>query len=458
MDRRWTLLAAGLVGVLVVVGMSLGTRSSARASVYVISVDGREIGAVRDPEDVTKCVAAILAEAKNVWPADIEVMSKIDCSPAKRDENGAGSREPLSAEALADALQKALQFSATGYVIQVDGKDVVCLRDRAAAESVIEEIGNAFASSGSKKGSTSKIEKVRVLQHVEIAQKRVPVESLREPDEAKQVLLRGTDRVDFHVVQKGDSLWTIARAHGMTVDQLRKANPQLVGDRLQIGQTLNLIVPEPYINVVTVETVTQEVAIPFEVEVEYDESKWPWEQVITRRGVAGRKEVVLEISRKDGREVARRIVSEKYLSEPQTQHMVQGSKLIPNLGTGSYAWPTRGTITSRFGMRRGGFHYGLDIAAPVGTPVMAADSGMVAFAGYLPYYGNVIRIDHGEGKAVSVYGHLSRILVKQGDVVKIGQVIGNVGNTGRSTGPHLHFEVRLNGRPTDPLKMYPSGA
>ncbi|NPV69809.1 MAG: peptidoglycan DD-metalloendopeptidase family protein [Firmicutes bacterium] len=455
MKRRWTLSAACLVGVLLVAGMGLGARSLARASVYVVSIDGHRIGTVKDPAEVTRSVEAILTEARNVWPADIEVMSKVDCVPAKREDNGANGAEPLTPEALTEVLQKTLQFSATAYVIQVEGKDVVALRDRSAAEFTMEEVSQAYAGEASRKGTSSKVEQARVLQQVEIVEKRVPAETLKEPDEAKQILLRGTDRVQLHVVQKGDSLWTIANANGMTVEQVRKANPQLAGDRLKIGQTLNLIVPEPYVNVVTVETVTQEIAIPFEVDVEYDDSKWPWEQAITRRGVAGCKQVVLEISRKDGREVARRIVSENLLSEPQTQYMVQGSKLIPNLGTGSFAWPAQGSITSRYGSRRGGFHHGLDIAAPVGTPVMAADSGMVAFAGRLPYYGNVVRLDHGEGKAVTVYGHLSKILVKQGEVVKRGQVIGNVGNTGRSTGPHLHFEIRLNGSPTDPLKMYP---
>jgi murein DD-endopeptidase MepM/ murein hydrolase activator NlpD len=119
------------------------------------------------------------------------------------------------------------------------------------------------------------------------------------------------------------------------------------------------------------------------------------------------------------------------------------------------SWPVSGTITSPFGYRQnpfGGapdFHPGLDIAAPMGTTVTAAASGTVISAGWYGGYGNYILIDDGGGMATG-YGHLSQIFVSNGQQVQKGQAIGAVGSTGRSTGPHLHFEVRINGKPTDP--------
>jgi len=445
-----------LAGILVIVGMTLGT--SARPLLYVLRVDGQCLGVVSDPDDVTRRVDGILNEARNVWAADLQVTSRVECVPYKKGEYDIQDASPITPDTLSEKLGEALKFSANAFVVRVEGNDIVALRDRAAAEWVIEEIRRAYLGKPGGKSGNVKVEQVSILQQVDIAEKKVPVDSLREAEEARQILLRGTDRIALYTVCRGDSFWAIARSRGMTVEDLRKANPQIVGDKLQIGQTVNLIVPEPYVNVVTVETVTQEIAIPFNVSVEYDENKWPWEQVVTRRGVSGRKEVVLQISKKDGREVERRIVSEKLIEEPVTQLLVQGSKLIPDLGTGSYAWPTQGSITSRYGWRRSGFHHGVDIGAPVGTPVIAADNGMVAYAGRLPYYGLVVRIDHGGGKVVTVYGHLSRIAVKQGEIVKRGQGIGNVGSTGRSTGPHLHFELRIDGATTDPLKMYPASS
>lgn len=112
-------------------------------------------------------------------------------------------------------------------------------------------------------------------------------------------------------------------------------------------------------------------------------------------------------------------------------------------------------LSSRFGVRRDPLqnglraHLGIDIPDPIGTPVHAAGSGVVTFAGWSHGYGNLVRIDHGDGNETR-YAHLSAIAVGIGSVEQ-GTVIGNVGSTGRSTGAHLHFEVRQNGAPVDPL-------
>jgi murein DD-endopeptidase MepM/ murein hydrolase activator NlpD len=124
---------------------------------------------------------------------------------------------------------------------------------------------------------------------------------------------------------------------------------------------------------------------------------------------------------------------------------------------GALAWPVSGTITSPFGYRRnpfgGGmeFHQGLDIAAPMGTTIEAAAEGTIISAGWYGGYGNFIVIDHGGGMATA-YGHCSQIFVSVGQHVQKGQAIGAVGSTGASTGPHVHFEVRINGKPVDPAQ------
>jgi len=115
-------------------------------------------------------------------------------------------------------------------------------------------------------------------------------------------------------------------------------------------------------------------------------------------------------------------------------------------------------VGSGFGFRTDPFtghaalHTGLDFPADVGTPVMAAAGGVVLLSEYHPAYGNVIELDHGKG-LVTRYAHNSKVLVKTGDLVKRSQVIAEVGSTGRSTGPHLHFEVRLEGVAQDPAKF-----
>ena len=119
-----------------------------------------------------------------------------------------------------------------------------------------------------------------------------------------------------------------------------------------------------------------------------------------------------------------------------------------------FRWPTRGRITSYFGYRWGSFHQGIDIAAATGTPVGASRTGTVSRAGWAGGYGNLIEIDHHDGKTTR-YAHLSNIHVRVGQRVERGQIIGRVGSTGRSTGPHLHFEIREGGRARNPLDYLP---
>ena len=121
-------------------------------------------------------------------------------------------------------------------------------------------------------------------------------------------------------------------------------------------------------------------------------------------------------------------------------------------------WPVRGTLSSVFGVRTSPFtetpvfHHGLDIVARTGTPVLASASGVVAKSGYEAQYGNVVVIDHGAGYR-SVYAHMSSAGVEEGEFVNRGEELGKVGSTGRSTGPHLHYEVRVNGLPVNPARF-----
>jgi murein DD-endopeptidase MepM/ murein hydrolase activator NlpD len=134
---------------------------------------------------------------------------------------------------------------------------------------------------------------------------------------------------------------------------------------------------------------------------------------------------------------------------------IQAAQAAAGTGGGSpsaagFVWPVLGPVTSPFGWRWGRMHEGIDIAASTGTPIRAAAAGTVIYAGWLGGYGNLTVIDHGGGVATA-YGHQSGFAAGNGAYVAQGQVIGYVGNTGHSTGPHLHFEVRVNGVPQDPL-------
>jgi Membrane proteins related to metalloendopeptidases len=124
----------------------------------------------------------------------------------------------------------------------------------------------------------------------------------------------------------------------------------------------------------------------------------------------------------------------------------------------SFRWPVVGKINSRFGWRgdpfsgRRDFHTGLDIKGPSGRAIVVSKSGVVVYAGWMSGYGRTVVVDHGGGYT-TLYGHCSRLMVRSGSRVQQGQTVAAVGSTGRSTGSHLHFEVRVNGRPINPLRV-----
>ncbi len=131
-----------------------------------------------------------------------------------------------------------------------------------------------------------------------------------------------------------------------------------------------------------------------------------------------------------------------------------GATADRSVGGGGCIFPTRGTVTSEFGSRWGRLHAGIDIAAPTGTPIYAAQAGTVIFSGVQSGYGNVIIMSHAGG-LTTLYGHQSRLAASNGQEVSQGDNIGFVGNTGRSTGPHVHFETRYGGSPRNPRGCLP---
>ena len=126
------------------------------------------------------------------------------------------------------------------------------------------------------------------------------------------------------------------------------------------------------------------------------------------------------------------------------------SSVRSQASSSGYIWPAHGVLTSSFGWRWGRMHEGIDIAVGNGTPVVASASGTVIVAGWMGGYGNLVVIDHGNGVSTA-YGHNTGVTVGVGQSVAQGQLIAYSGNTGHSTGPHIHFEVRINGAPVDPL-------
>ncbi len=192
--------------------------------------------------------------------------------------------------------------------------------------------------------------------------------------------------------------------------------------------------------------------MPFETVYEDNPDMYEDEVELAVQGVDGKARVTAKISRINGEEVDREILSQTEYIPPVNQVIVRGTKVRPKTdSTGLFVMPTTGRFSSGFGARWGRQHKGVDIAAPYGTDVVAADGGTVVYAQFNNHgYGNLVKINHGNGYE-TYYAHNSSLLVSVGDKVAQGQVIAKVGSTGNSTGNHCHFEIRKNGTAINPL-------
>jgi len=435
--------------------------AAGEAMLYTVTVDGEPVATV--DEAGREQVLGRLAAVQERESLDKRLLVSFKEQVATRPAGGPGG--PTSADSpfrVCSLLERRLTRLVEAVVVTVDGEDVVALPDRAAAVALTEAVTAHYreqveARIGKEHRDVrrSSLSQLDIVERLEFNRRPVELSQVQDAETALKILLRGTTKEVFHTVAAGDCLWTIARRYGLEVNDLRQANPQVSGDTVRPGDRLSLIVPDPYLTVVSRETVVYARVIPYNTVVVQDDSMWPWEQKTRQTGIHGQEIITQENTRHNGLISQSRIVKRETTKHPRTNIIAQGCRPVPDRGTGSLMWPVQGRITSRFGWRRGhDWHGGLDIAAPRGTPVRAADGGTVIRACWLGSYGRCVFIDHGAGEVVTVYGHLNRIDVAPGDVVARGQQIGTIGSSGRSTGPHLHFEVRLEGRKVDPLEIF----
>lgn len=225
----------------------------------------------------------------------------------------------------------------------------------------------------------------------------------------------------YHKVKKNETLYSIAQLYGTTVDNLEKNNNIPDVNRISVGDYV--FVPG--------------VAAPLDTNGKASAAPSNTKKVED-------KTVKTQPEKKSSPGKAKS-------TPPAKSKPVKPSKPAK---PGKLIWPVKGVITSKFGMRWGKLHRGIDIGCPEKTPVVAAADGKVVLSGEKPGYGLVILIEHSD-KIFTVYAHNSKNLVKEGVKVKKGEKIALVGQTGRATGPHLHFEIIVQAKPDDPLKYLP---
>ena len=424
------------VGLIAIVVLSLIWTQVIRTPAYSVLVDGKEAFIVKEKEDVEKAVLSIQKQQIRMNQPKLELSSTIDYQ-----RTFASREDLLSGKNLETAIQQTFDFNTVAAALVVDGKPVAYLETKAQAQELLDKLKeeNTLIDEGEKLISVAFAEKVTVQE------KSVGASQIMSLDEAYQLISIGTDKPQIYTVKEGDNLWLIARRHDMYVDEIMRAN-QLESEALQPGDELILVRSQPYINVVAQVEGEKVETIPFETKTEIDKNASGVR--VKQDGRNGKKKVVYIATKVNGLVDEQEVKEETILQEAVDRILVKGNTVTvaSRGGGGALDWPVYGQITKYY--QRG--HTGLDIAARSGTAIRAADSGTVTFTGWQGGYGNFIIINHGNG-IITRYAHCSSISVSKGQQVARGQTIGGVGSTGRSTGPHLHFEVLSGGSFQNPL-------
>lgn len=214
----------------------------------------------------------------------------------------------------------------------------------------------------------------------------------------------------------------------------------------------------PLLDVETVEEITYTQVLPAPVQEEESADLILGQRETLVQGTDGQEVRTDRVTRRCGVETGRENLAAEVSVQPVATVVQVGTAQGAEAARGRFLWPVTGRITSPFGPRTlfgtYGFHTGLDIANTAGTPLQAAAAGTVRFAGTKGTYGNLVQVDHGNG-FVTYYAHCAQLLVQEGETVEQGQTVALLGSTGRSTGPHCHFEIRWQEEPIDPALCLP---
>ena len=349
------------------------------------------------------------------------------------------SNKIASLSQMRDIAKNSCVFVTEAHGIFVNGECKVALKSQSEANEVLNEI--------KRKLSGNENPDVEFLENVSISKGALNRGLVTDYQGAIQILTQGNDKIIDYVVKKGDTLWDISDNNKISVEKLMELNPNKL-EKIYPGQIIKLSMPNYVLNVKSVEKMEIEEKTSFVTEYRIDNTMYKGDKEVLSTGSLGKKIVKLQLTKQNGIQIEKKVLEEVVVASPKKEIVALGTKESGNI----FRRPAYGAISSRFGFRSGRPHEGIDIAGNSGDPIYAAAGGKVIYSGWESGYGNLIKIDHGDGY-ITYYGHNTKNLVSVGKKVSKGDKIATLGTTGNSTGPHLHFEVRSNGKPVDPMKF-----
>ncbi len=411
---------------------------------FTVFLGEENLGLVRTEEEALKIMTDIRRGLNRTYDADCVIDKELSFQPTHAKDD-----ELISAAALKTAINSKIDFLVSGYSLRINGEDIGFLKSQEDAQAIVDEIKAPYLE-----GIEGELKEVKVLEDVLFVKSEFPLNKISQNDKLVEHIKLGEDEIKTHIVEAGESFWTIAMIYDTTVDELIAANPDVNPQKMKPGDEVKLVVPASLLTVATTTEIQYNEETEYETIIEKDPNMYTNQKKTKVEGQYGESHIVANEIKHNGILVEKQIISEEVIKEPVAEVIIKGTKELPKTAaTGTFMMPTRGRFTSGYGSRWGRLHRGIDIAASTGTPIYAADGGTVTHSGWQGTYGYMVEIDHGNGLRTR-YAHASKLIVKVGTKVYKGQHIANVGNTGRSTGPHLHLEVLKNGVHVNPSKYF----
>ena len=409
---------------------------------YAMEVNGQEVAVVASEDEKDAIVSNIESRASDILGEQYDYSAEVSLTPVYV------TPDELSDTAqVEDALFEDVGAWMTAYGLRVDGQEL----GRAATEGELYQLLDEVAQPYLTADTVS----YEFVEDVEVYPIEMPSNSKFDVEPIREILHQLEVEQAVYVVKKGDTFNAIAYSLGMMPNELSVLNPDVIVDKLWVDQELVIQQAVPYLSVMNITDETYEEVIPSPVEYIETADLYVGDTKVKEQGEDGLALVNARVTYVNGEEEEREVIQSTTLQEATTTYSYTGTTPRPKTAsTGTYKWPVRGRITSYFGRRNvsvgSSNHLGIDIAVPYGTTVKAADGGTVITAGWQGTYGKLVAIRHDNGN-VTYYAHNSSILVSVGQKVYQGQAIARAGSTGRSTGNHCHFEIRINGTSVNPL-------
>jgi murein DD-endopeptidase MepM/ murein hydrolase activator NlpD len=355
-------------------------------------------------------------------------------------------------------LSSSREINVLEAVIEENGTDTEeeDIKLSAGIGAVFDEILNCIdVASDSFDDYKEGVVSVEFAEKIEVVESYLLEDELTDLETAVNLLTDDQETQVIYKVVSGDTLSQICLSNNIPMEELIAINDSLDSEStvIRVGQELIITVPEPELSIISKKQLVY--TEDYEADVEYipNDSWYTTKSVTIQEPSAGRRKVAAVVEYKNGQEESREILKEEVYAEAVPKIVERGTQIPP-----TYIKPiSGGSLSSGFGARsaptKGAstYHKGIDWATPIGTTVYASNAGTVAFAGWASGYGYAVYINHADGRQTR-YGHLSKVLVSAGQTVSQGERIALSGNTGRSTGPHVHFEIRINGTAVNPLK------